>query len=95
MNQHSNANDTAQYQAVPLPPMLFDLDGTLVDSAINTSSPGTKPSPTSMDVPNWKIHRRVGMNGSFFPPGLLRKIGHSTNSAAIKRLEKRHAKYFT
>jgi beta-phosphoglucomutase-like phosphatase (HAD superfamily) len=35
------------------------------------------------------------MSGSFFLPPLLREIGHSANPAAIQRLEKRHAKYFT
>ena len=35
------------------------------------------------------------MRGSFFLSPLLREIGHSANSATIKRLEKRHAKYFT
>ena len=33
MKKKSSANDTTPRQAVPLPPMFFDLDGTLVDSA--------------------------------------------------------------
>jgi ArsR family transcriptional regulator len=83
-------------QAVPFPPMLFDLDGTLVDSAYqyvlawHGAFTGFR-----IDIPNWKIHRRVGMSGSFFLPPLLREIGHSASPATIKRLEKRHAKYFT
>src|SRR6202162_2868496 len=96
MNKPSNANDTPQCHAVPLPPMLFDLDGTLVDSAYQHVLAWHETFSTfRMDIPNWKIHRRIGMSGSFFLPGLLREIGHSTNPAAIKRLEKRHAKYFT
>jgi beta-phosphoglucomutase-like phosphatase (HAD superfamily) len=96
MNKHSNANDTAQHQAVPLPPLLFDLNGTLVDSAYQHVLVWHETfTDFRRDIPNWKIHRRVGMSGSFFLPGLLREIGHSTNPAVIKRLEKRHAKYFT
>jgi HAD superfamily hydrolase (TIGR01509 family) len=48
-----------------------------------------------MDISNWKIHRRIGMSGSFFLPPLLREIGHSASPETIKHLEKRHAKYFT
>ena len=33
MKELSNANNTATRQGVPLPPMHFDLDGKLVDSA--------------------------------------------------------------
>lgn len=96
MNKNSNPNDTAQREAVPLPPMLFDLDGTLVDSAYQHVLAWHETfSDFRMDIPNWKIHRRIGMSGSFFLPGLLREIGHSTNPAAIKRLEKSHTKYFT
>jgi HAD superfamily hydrolase (TIGR01509 family) len=96
MKKKSSATDTTPRQAVPLPPMLFDLDGTLVDSAYQHVLAWHETFiDFRMDVPNWKIHRRIGMGGSFFLPALLREIGHSANSAAIKQLEKRHAKYFT
>jgi HAD superfamily hydrolase (TIGR01509 family) len=96
MKKKSSATDTTPRQGVPLPPMLFDLDGTLVDSAYQHIVAWHETFiDFRMDVPNWKIHRRIGMSGSFFLPPLLREIGHSANSATIKRLEKRHAKYFT
>jgi len=96
MKKRSNTNDTESRQAVPLPAMLFDLDGTLVDSAYQHVLAWHETfTDFRMDIPNWKIHRRIGMSGSFFLPGLLREIGHPTSPAAIKRLEKRHAKYFT
>ncbi len=92
MNKHSHATDTSQRQAVPLPPMLFDLDGTLVDSAYQQVLAWHETfADFRMDIPDWKIHRRVGMSGSLFLPNLLREIGHSTNPAVIKRLEKSHA----
>lgn len=78
-----------------MPPMLFDLDGTLVDSAYQHVLAWHETFTDSrMDIPNWKIHRRIGMSGSFFLPGLLREIGRACDSGAIKRLEKRHAQYF-
>jgi beta-phosphoglucomutase-like phosphatase (HAD superfamily) len=89
MKKQSNTNDTAPRQAVPLPPMLFDLDGTLVDSAYqHVLARHETFTDFRMDIPNWKIHRRIGMSGSFFLPGLLREIGHSANPAAIKRFKK-------
>jgi len=96
MKKESNANDTTPRRPVPLPPMLFDLDGTLVDSAYQHVLAWHESfSDFRMDIPNWKIHRRIGMSGSFFLPPLLREIGRSANPATIRRLEKRHAKYFT
>src|ERR1700736_517075 len=96
MNKRSNVNDTPQRHAVPPPPMLFDLDGTLVGSAYQHVLAWHETfTDFRLDIPNWKIHRRIGMSGSFFLSPLLREIGHSTNPAVIKRLEKSHAKYFT
>jgi len=93
MNKQSKAS---QSSAVPLPPMLFDLDGTLVDSAYqHVLAWHDTFVDFRMDIPNWKIHRRIGMSGSFFLPGLLREIGRSASPALIKRLENRHAQHFT
>jgi beta-phosphoglucomutase-like phosphatase (HAD superfamily) len=75
--------------------MLFDLDGTLVDSAYQhvlswqeTFTTSAWTFPTGKSTP----HRRERF---FFLPALLREIGHFTNPGVIKRLEKSHAKYFT
>jgi beta-phosphoglucomutase-like phosphatase (HAD superfamily) len=58
--------------------MLSDLDGTLVDSAYQHVLAWHETfSDFRMDIPNWKIHRRIGMSGSFFLPNLLREIGKS------------------
>jgi HAD superfamily hydrolase (TIGR01509 family) len=91
--KHTDVSATTE---VPMPPMLFDLDGTLVDSAYqHVLAWHDTFTDFRMDISNWKIHRRIGMSGSFFLPKLLREIGHSGNPAQIKRLEKRHAEYFT
>jgi hypothetical protein len=56
MNKHSNANDAVQRQAVPLPPMLFDLDGTLVDRAYqHVLAWHDTFTDFRMDIPGWKI----------------------------------------
>lgn len=75
--------------------MLFDLDGTLVDSAYQHVLAWHETfRDFRIDISNWKVHRRIGMSGAFFLPGLLREIGHSASQGVIERLEKRRAKYF-
>src|ERR1700730_2346066 len=96
MNKRSNVNDTPQRHAVPPPPMLFDLDGTLVDSAYQHVLAWHETfTDFRMDIPNWKIHRRIGMSSCFSLPGLLQHYRPSPQPLAIKRLEKRHGKYYT
>jgi haloacid dehalogenase superfamily, subfamily IA, variant 3 with third motif having DD or ED/haloacid dehalogenase superfamily, subfamily IA, variant 1 with third motif having Dx(3-4)D or Dx(3-4)E len=96
MLKQSHQSEVSPTREVPLPPILFDLDGTLVDSAYQHVLAWHETfTDFRMDIPNWKIHRRIGMSGSFFLPGLLREIGHPGNPAQIKRLEKRHGEYFT
>jgi HAD superfamily hydrolase (TIGR01509 family) len=96
MSQVLRRKGTSESPGIPVPAMLFDLDGTLVDSAYQHVLAWHETFTDSrMDIPNWKIHRRIGMSGSFFIPGLLREIGHTGNPAQVKRLEKRHAEYFT
>jgi HAD superfamily hydrolase (TIGR01509 family) len=95
MTKKQKQKNISQSPTVQLPAMLFDLDGTLVDSAYQHVLAWHETfRDFRMDIPNWKIHRRIGMSGSFFLPVLLREIDRSTDPALIKRLEKRHLKYF-
>ncbi len=93
-SRQSISREDNQPQAPP-PAMLFDLDGTLVDSAYEHVLAWRETlDDFHLDIPNWKIHRRIGMSGSFFLPKLLREIGHSAGKATIHRLEKSHTRYF-
>jgi hypothetical protein len=69
MKKQARQSEVSPAREVPLPPMLFDLDGTLVDSAYqHVLSWHETFTDFRMDIPNWKIHRRIGMSGSFFLP---------------------------
>jgi HAD superfamily hydrolase (TIGR01509 family) len=95
MPNRSKREQVSQRREVPRPAMLFDLDGTLVDSAYQHVLAWHETfRDFRMEISNWKVHRRIGMSGAFFLPGLLREIDHSGNQGVIERLEKRHAKYF-
>jgi HAD superfamily hydrolase (TIGR01509 family) len=73
------------------PAILFDLDGTLIDSvyehviawAVSLRSAG-------IVVPNWKIHRRIGMSGESMVRQLLREPEVHQRGVEEEPLEKKH-----
>jgi HAD superfamily hydrolase (TIGR01549 family) len=71
------------------PAILFDLDGTLVDTVYQrVLAWSTAIARAGMSVPAWAIHRRIGMSGRSMLQQLLR--GHRLSSAALKKLEEGH-----
>jgi HAD superfamily hydrolase (TIGR01509 family) len=81
--------------AQSLPPLLLDLDGTLVDSVYEHVMAWREALEESeIRLPNWKIHRRIGMSGKVFLPMLLRELGHKTSKAEIQSIEKIRASVF-
>jgi HAD superfamily hydrolase (TIGR01509 family) len=75
--------------AQTLPPILLDLDGTLVDSVYEHVLAWREAlEDAEIRLPNWKIHRRIGMSGRLFLPALLRELGQKTDKAEIQSIEK-------
>src|ERR1700730_2564001 len=57
-----------------LPALLFDLDGTLIDSVYeHVTSWADALKSAGIVIPQWKIHRRVGMSGKSFLQELFRE----------------------
>src|SRR6202051_2498583 len=78
-----------------LPPILLDLDGTLVDSVYEHVLAWREAlEDAEIRLPNWKIHRRIGMSGRLFLPTLLRELGQKTSKAEIQSIEKLRASIF-
>jgi beta-phosphoglucomutase-like phosphatase (HAD superfamily) len=76
------------------PALIFDLDGTLVDSVyFHVAVWHQVLEQKGIDVPQWRIHRAVGMSGSFFLPKLLRDFGYSDGRALVNQLEEAHKVY--
>jgi HAD superfamily hydrolase (TIGR01509 family) len=72
-----------------IPPLLLDLDGTLVDSVYEHVMAWREALEDSeIRLPHWKIHRRIGMSGRLFLPTLLRELGKSIDKAEIQSIEK-------
>ena len=63
--------------------MLFDLDGTLVDSVYQHVLAWREALEESgIDVSVWSIHRRIGMSGGLFANALLRETGAGLDPGA-------------
>jgi HAD superfamily hydrolase (TIGR01509 family) len=73
-----------------LPALLFDLDGTLIDSVYEhvAAWSGALRSEKIM-LSNWAIHRHIGMSGSSFVKELTREAKRK-RSMNIERLEAKH-----
>jgi|ERR1700678_3637310 HAD superfamily hydrolase (TIGR01509 family) len=73
------------------PSILFDLDGTLVDSVYeHVIAWAASLRSAGIVVPNWKIHRRIGMNGKSMIRQLLREPEVDRRAVRLGPLEEKH-----
>lgn len=71
--------------------VLFDLDGTLIDSVYQHVLAWRDALESErIDLPVWRIHRRIGMSGGLFTRALLRETGAAIDAERSKRLQARH-----
>src|ERR1700687_1672945 len=77
------------------PALLFDLDGTLVDSVYqNVLAWRQALEIEGIDLSVWRIHRRIGMSGGLFLKALDRELGRSLSHEQAERLRENHAKSY-
>jgi HAD superfamily hydrolase (TIGR01509 family) len=77
------------------PALLFDLDGTLVDSVYQHVSAWHEALlEESIELPIWRIHRRIGMSGGLFVRALSREIGRKIDEATRERLARAHSRAY-
>jgi HAD superfamily hydrolase (TIGR01549 family) len=73
-----------------MPAVLFDLDGTLIDSVYeHVQAWWNTLNEAGIVVPKWMIHRRVGMSGKSFVTELLREFAPQ-KKVNIDQLEEEH-----
>jgi HAD superfamily hydrolase (TIGR01549 family) len=73
------------------PAILFDLDGTLIDSVYeHVLAWAASLRSVGIVVPSWKIHRRIGMNGKSMVRQLLREPEAHRRAVKVGPLEKKH-----
>jgi len=80
---------------VPQPALLFDLDGTLVDSVYQHVI-SWQEALTECGIPLsvWRIHRRIGMSGGLFIDALQRETGVALDDETSQRLRTLHAEAY-
>jgi HAD superfamily hydrolase (TIGR01509 family) len=77
------------------PALLFDLDGTLVDSVYqHVLAWHDALHASGIELSVWRIHRRIGMSGGLFTRQLLRETGGGLDEALLERLRQLHAEAY-
>jgi HAD superfamily hydrolase (TIGR01549 family) len=77
------------------PGLLFDVDGTLVDSVYQHVLAWHEAlMEEHIDLSVWRIHRRIGMSGGLFLDALRRETGSEISAELAARLQQRHAEGF-
>ena len=73
------------------PALLFDLDGTLLDSVYQHVLAWSEAlQHEGLDLSVWRIHRRIGMSGGLFVRALNRELGLQLTGEQEERLQKMH-----
>jgi HAD superfamily hydrolase (TIGR01509 family) len=79
----------------PRPAVLFDLDGTLVDSVYQHVLAWREAlAGQGIDLSVWRIHRRIGMSGGLLVNALLRETGRQLGQDEVRGLQKAHSAAF-
>ena len=78
-----------------MPALIFDLDGTLVDTVYAHVFSWQKALQESgMAVDGWRIHRKIGMSGGLFTRAVGREIGHELTDEEAEELQRIHDRLF-
>jgi HAD superfamily hydrolase (TIGR01549 family) len=74
------------------PAFLFDLDGTLIDSVYQHVIAWREAlQEVGINLPVWKIHRRIGMSGGLFVNALVRELKTDLDRDTLAKLPGLHA----
>jgi len=78
-----------------VPALIFDLDGTLVDTVYAHVFAWQRAlAERGMSIDGWKIHRRIGMSGGLFARALGRELGRELTEAETAAIQDRHSELF-
>jgi len=81
--------------STPPPALLFDLDGTLIDSVYQHVLAWREAlAAFDLDVAIWRIHRRIGMSGGLFVTALRREIASKLTDDELQQLSAAHAEAY-
>jgi HAD superfamily hydrolase (TIGR01549 family) len=75
--------------------LIFDLDGTLVDTVYAHVFAWQRAfAELGRPIDGWKIHRRIGMSGGLFARAASREIGQPLADEEVETVQRRHGELF-
>jgi HAD superfamily hydrolase (TIGR01509 family) len=78
-----------------VPALIFDLDGTLVDTVYaHVFAWQQALAEADMPIDGWRIHRRVGMSGGLFARAVGRELGRALSPEEVEAVQARHGELF-
>lgn len=78
-----------------MPALIFDLDGTLIDTVYAHVFAWQRAlAERDMPIDGWKIHRRIGMSGGLFTRAVARELGRDLSAEETQAVQRRHGELF-
>jgi HAD superfamily hydrolase (TIGR01509 family) len=78
-----------------VPALIFDLDGTLVDTVYaHVFAWQQALAEAEMPIDGWRIHRRIGMSGGLFARAVGRELGRALSPEEVEAAQTRHGELF-
>jgi HAD superfamily hydrolase (TIGR01509 family) len=78
-----------------MPALIFDLDGTLVDTVYAHVFAWQRAlAQCEMSIDGWRIHRRIGMSGGLFTRAVARELGREMTDAEAEQVQSLHGELF-
>jgi HAD superfamily hydrolase (TIGR01509 family) len=75
--------------------MIFDLDGTLVDTVYAHVFAWQRAfAESGLAIDGWRIHRRIGMSGGLFARAAARELGREIDAGQEEALQQRHGELY-
>jgi HAD superfamily hydrolase (TIGR01509 family) len=78
-----------------MPALIFDLDGTLVDTVYAHVFAWQRAlAQCGLEIDGWRIHRRIGMSGGLFTRAVARELGRELTDEEASDVQARHGELF-
>jgi HAD superfamily hydrolase (TIGR01509 family) len=78
-----------------MPALIFDLDGTLVDTVYAHVFAWQRAlARCDLPIDGWRIHRRIGMSGGLFTRAVARELGRELTDEEAEKVQSLHGELF-
>jgi beta-phosphoglucomutase-like phosphatase (HAD superfamily) len=78
-----------------VPALIFDLDGTLIDTVYAHVFAWQRAlAEAGLPLEAWRIHRRIGMSGGLFTRAVAREVGRPLTEQEVEAIQARHGELF-